>query len=436
MFHIFPSYMPPLVVLGVVIILGFYLGNFIRRFRLPSLIGFMIIGVLFGESFLGLFHEEVLGKLSFITEISLGLIAFIIGSELKLRSLKQLGMGIVLVILAESLGAFIAVFLSVWALTGNLPMALIFGAMAPASAPAGTVAVIQEYRARGSLTKALYAVVGFDDGLAILIFGFAASLAKLILVAAATGRNESILLAMRAPALEIVFSIVAGLVIGLILSLLILPLKNRSDFLIIVMGSVFLATGIAIKFNLSLILTNMAMGIVLTNTRRESLVNQVTESLSTIMPFIFLLFFALAGAHLNIIELPHLGILGVIYILARSAGLIGGARIGSVLGKMEDKIKKYIGFGILSQAGVAIGLALIVNHELRQIVDLHPQAFAALIKNNPAMDPINIGTQVITVITATCIVFEVIGPILCKMGLSRSGEIPDEKIKDPPISGD
>ena len=97
---------------------------------------------------------------------------------------------------------------------------------------------------------------------------------------------------------------------------------------------------------------------------------------------------------------------------------------------MEDKIKKYIGLGILSQAGVAIGLALIVNHEMRQIVDLHPQAFATLIENNPGMDPIQIGTTVITVITATCIVFEVVGPILCKMGLSRAGEIPDEENKN------
>jgi len=172
------------------------------------------------------------------------------------------------------------------------------------------------------------------------------------------------------------------------------------------------------------------MGIVLTNTRREALVVQVTESLSSIMPFIFLLFFALAGAHLNIAVLPNLGLLGIIYILARSAGLIGGARLGSVLGKMEDKIKKYIGLGILSQAGVAIGLALIVNHEMRQIVDLHPREFATLIKNNPGMDPIQIGTTVITVITATCIVFEVVGPILCKMGLSRAGEIPDEENKN------
>ncbi len=436
MFHIPPSYVPTLVVLGVVIILGFYLGKFIRRFRLPSLIGFMIIGLVFGASFLGLFHEEILGELSFITEISLGLIAFTIGSELKLPSLRRLGRGIVFVILAESLGAFFVVFLSVWAFTGNLPMALIFAAMAPASAPAGTVAVIQEYKAQGNLTKALYAVVGFDDGLAILIFGFAASLAKLILVAAATGKNESILLAMKAPALEIIISILVGLVIGYIFSLLIVSLKHRSDYFIIVMGCIFLATGISIKFHLSLILTNMVMGIIFTNTRREALVTQVTESLAPVMPFVFLLFFALAGAHLNIAELPNLGVLGVIYILARSAGLIGGAWLGCVLGNMEEKIKKYIGLGILSQAGVAIGLALIINHELRQVVALYPQAFAELIKTNPAMDPIRIGTQVITVITATCIVFEIVGPILCKMGLSRAGEIPDEKMKNTPVSLD
>ena len=167
----------PLLLLGIVLVIGYYLGRAARLARLPSLIGFMVLGVLLGPSLLGFFYEGNLASLSFITEIALGFVAFSIGSELSMRSLKEIGGGVAAVILAESFGAFLIVMAVVYFFTRSWPVALLFGAVAPASAPAGTVAVIQEYKAKGTLTKALYAVVGFDDGLAILIFGLAHAVA-------------------------------------------------------------------------------------------------------------------------------------------------------------------------------------------------------------------------------------------------------------------
>ena len=131
---------------------------------------------------------------------------------------------------------------------------------------------------------------------------------------------------------------------------------------------------------------------------------------------IFILFFCLAGAHLEIARLPSLGLLGMVYILGRSAGLIGGARIGSMLGKVDDNIKKYIGLGILSQAGVAIGLSLIVKHE-----------FGLLDAEYGIPHALAIGTTVLTTVTATCIFFEVIGPILTKIALTKAGEVPPKE---------
>ncbi len=403
---------------GAMLIACFYAGKLIKKTSLPSLIGYMLVGALFGPSFkqfgLELFTEPVRESLSFVTQIALGFVAFSIGSELSMKSLKRLGNGIVWIIFSESFAAFLVVTGLIYAVTRDLPMALIFGSMAPASAPAGTVAIIHEYKAKGSLTQALYAVVGFDDGLAIIIFGFAAAVSKSLLMAETPGHvSEGFFHMLKAPTLEIILSIVVGTVLGFILCQLVRFIKNSRDMLIIVFGVITLATGLSMMWHLSLILTNMVVGFVLVNTRRESLVHKATAPLLEIMPLIFVLFFCLAGAHLQIAALPSLGLIGVVYILGRSGGLIGGARLGAMFGHVEEKIKKYVGLGILSQAGVAIGLALIVNAE-----------FAGL---GAVTDGVShgsqIGIKVITTITATCIVFEIIGPILAKYALGKAGEL-------------
>ena len=402
-----------LTLLGIAIIVSFYMGNMVRLVKLPALIGYMVLGVIFGPSVLHLLNESTIKNLSFITEIALGLVAFSIGLELDMSSLKRLGAGIISIIFAESFGAFFAVTAAIYFLKHDLPMALIFGAMAPASAPAGTVAVIQEYKAKGSLTKALYAVVGFDDGLAIIIFGFAAALAKNLLIRESTGYNGSILPAMWPPMKEIGLSIVVGIMVGFVFCQIVRKLKRSSDILIVIIGAVFIATGLSLRWHLSLIMTNLVVGFVLVNTRRRELVHLVMEPLLEIMPLIFVMFFCLAGAHLELSTLPSLGVLGIVYVIARTAGLIGGARIGAMVGHVDTKIKKYIGLGILSQAGVAIGLSLIVKQE-----------FTELNTEFNLPHAVTIGAVVLTTITATCIFFEIIGPILTKIALKKAGELP------------
>jgi len=422
----------PFVLLGLVVLAGFYFGRAARFARLPSIIGFMVLGALLGPSLVGAFDESNLASLTFITELALGFVAFSIGSELNLRALKHLGKGIVSVIIAESFTAFLVVATVVYLVTRSWPAALLFGAIAPASAPAGTVAVIQECKARGKLTTALYAVVGFDDGLAILIFGFSAALAKRIMLGSVlgVGTEQSVLAAMRGPSLEILWSLLVGAVLGVVYTLLVRKLHAGRDMLIMAFGTVMIATGVSLHFGLSLILTNMAAGFVLANTRREGLVRRATDPLREVMPLLFILFFCLAGAHLKLSELPKLGAIGLVYVLARSAGLIGGARLGGVIGKMDEGIKKWIGLGILSQAGVAIGLSLIVSSEYAELGKM-PEVAAAVERYatlHPAIgrlayDPLAIGAAVITVITATSIVFEIVGPILTRIALTKAGEI-------------
>lgn len=394
---------------GFAIVAGLYAGKLARKTGLPSLIGFMIAGAILGVSIFKVFDEQILRHLSFIPDIALGFVAFSIGTELNLKVLKRLGKSITTILLCETLLAFLLVTGAVLLVTGgDWPFALIFGAMAPATAPAGTVAVIQEYRAKGNLTQALYAVVGFDDGIAVLIFGFASASSKALL-SSETGGSTNLLATAGEPAIEIFLSIAAGLLLGFVYSKLISLIRSHDNIPALTFGFVCLAVGLAITYSFSPILTPMAMGFVLSNTSR-SMTSSVATRLRPLMPLIFILFFFIAGAHLKIGSLPSLGLVGLVYILARSAGKIFGSRLGATMGKASPSIKKYLGIGLLSQAGVAIGLSIVVA-----------QQFSSLGEHGA-----EIGAAVLTTVTATCVVFEIIGPIMAKIALKKAGEIPND----------
>ena len=396
-----------LLIIGVLILAGLYLGRTMKYVRMPSIIGFMIIGVITGPSFFNFIDEDFLDRLAFITHIALGFVALSIGFELKLSILKRQGKGIVLIILSESFMAFFAVSASVFLLTRNLPLALIYGAIAPASDPAGTVAVIQEYRAKGSLTSALYAVVGFDDGLGIIIFGFAASAARLIMLHGSGGISVSLWNLFLMPLREIGVSLLTGTLLAFVFTLLAKKIADSRDLFILIFAFVLIATGISMQLRLSIILTNMILGIAAVNMQPQIIIQKVRSVLIETMPLFFVLFFILAGASLEIQALPALGVLGVVYILGRFSGLMGGAWLGAMLGRAEEKIRRYLGMGILCQAGVAIGLALVVKNEFSQL----------------SAGGMDLGTSVLTSVTATSIFFNIIGPIFARIGLLKAGEI-------------
>lgn len=397
----------PLLNIGIMTALAFYLGKSMKWVKLPSIIGFMLIGVILGPSGFNLLDEEFQKNLGFITDIALSFVALSIGLELSFSSLKKQGKGIIAVILTESFGAFIIVTSLIYIITTDLALALIFGSIAPASAPAGTVAIIKEYNSKGPLTRALYSVVGFDDGLGIIIFGFASAFAKSILGAEVGIETQSLFELIIVPLKEVGLSILVGGVISVLFSILAKRLKKGRDIFILLFAFVLISSGLCHWFHLSIILTNMIIGIVIVNTQKFHLIEKIHEELTQIMPLLFVLFFTLAGANLHISALPSLGIIGLVYIVGRSGGLISGAKLGSKIGKLPKSIKKYLGMGILSQAGVAIGLALIVKSEFIEY----------------GSHGAYIGATVITTVTATSIFFEIIGPILTKIALTKAGEI-------------
>lgn len=401
--HQFPS----LLVVGGLALIGLYLGKAMKFVRMPSILGFILAGVALGPGLLGFITEDLQESMSFVTSLALAFVAVSIGLELSFAELKRQGGGMITIIFAESLLTFVLVTAATYLLTRNLPLALIFGAVAPASDPAGTVAVIQEYNTRGPLTRALYSVVGFDDGLGIIIFGFAAAIARALLpeVKASGGADLTALLLV--PLKEIGLSIGVGLAMGIPYSLLSRALRSDRDVLPLTFAVVLITVGIAEMFQLSVILTNMVVGMFVVNSQRVVVTNRIKKELGHQMPLLFILFFVLAGANLHLAVLPTLGIVGLVYVAARALGLFGGAFLGAAVSRSEPVIRKYLGLGILSQAGVAIGLALVVNHDFAEL--------------GPTGD--YIGKTVITAVTATSVIFSAIGPVLTKVGLRKAGEI-------------
>jgi Kef-type K+ transport system membrane component KefB len=404
-----PLHLSSISGLGLLLLCGYLCGQLARAFKLPALIGYLAAGVLLGKSGLHIFTTQQLEQLSFIPSLSLGCIAFLIGSELQLSSLKKLGSGIIVVLLAESFMAFFLVTAAIFLFTGNLPLSLLLGSLAPATAPAGTVAVIQEYRAKGTLTKALYIIVAFDDGLAVIIFGFALAVSKALLSATADMPAVSILTELWKPLQEIGLSLALGTAIGGFFSWLIRKTNDGKDKLIVLFWAVLFGVGIAERYHLSPIIVCMTIGFLFTNICERSVIIRTRAVIQQIMGLLFVLFFGMAGLHLDPTLLPDLGLIGVTYIVARSAGKLIGAWAGASTMNMSVTERRYLGLGLLSQAGVAIGLALLVRQELSHI---------------PGAELV--GLQILSIITATSIVFEIIGPIAAKYALLKTGDIQQE----------
>jgi NhaP-type Na+/H+ or K+/H+ antiporter len=387
---------------AIAIISGFLGGKIAQRVKLPGVVGYLFAGLIFGPSVLNVFQEEFVEGMNIFASFALSLVAFIIGSEMKLSTLKEMGRGIGTIILLESFGAFLLVASGVYLLTGKLYWALVFGAMAPASAPAGTAAVLQECKAKGRLTNALYAVVGLDDGLAIMIFAIAVALARMVM---GVGKL-SIGGFLQGPILEIIGSIALGCAIGAIAGYFMRRLSRDDAILATSLGGILICTGIAIYFNLSLILANLSLGMIHANLYPAGN-RRAYRAIEFIALPVYIVFFFLAGAHLRIGLLPSIGLLGLVYVLCRIGGLMGGAYLGGAISKQHPVIRKYLGMGILCQAGVAIGLSLLVAGQFRPLGEAGR----------------NLAVAVVNTIAATTIIFEIIGPIGAKFAISKAQEI-------------
>jgi len=387
---------------GATLLLGWFGGRFSQKIKTPQVVGFIIIGLFLGGSFLKILPIKLLDKFVFVNYLALSLIGFDIGGELVLRNLKKVGKSIIWISILESVGAFLIVTLAIFLLTNKLYIALIFGALSSATAPAATVDVLREYRASGPLTTTLFAVVGIDDGIAIIIYAFASTFAKMLI--SRHGNFNPVLLAGR-PLFEIAGALILGFAIGLLLISLSRRVYEREALLILGLGSILLCTGLATTFHFSLILTNMALGLTLSNLPRYGR-SDIFETVHQVAPPIFILFFILVGARLQIKYLTVMGVLGIVYIITRTVGKSLGSYLGAKISKANPNVAKYLGLCLFSQAGVAIGLSIQTWHEFR--------AYGAL--------GYALGLLTINVIAGTTLVFQLIGPPFTRFAILKAGE--------------
>ena len=386
-----------LLLIGIAIGLGFLIGKGTHLLKITGIVGYIITGIIIGPDVLNIIQLTTV-EIETITNIALGFVAFIIGGELTISLLRKMGKSIVAIIIGESIGAFIVVFLGVYLFTNNLPLAVIFAAMAPASAPAGTVAVIHEYRAKGKLTDAILAVVGFDDGLAVLIYAFSIAIVGVIVSGVFSASNLIV-----SPLVDIGGALLIGAGIGAVFAVILKRLIEREEILAVTLTAILVTAGLSILMNVSLILACMALGMIVINTYPKDN-KPVFDNIKSVSLPIYILFFIIAGINLHLGLLLTIGALGIIYIICRSIGLISGSYFAALFSKADPVIRDNIGLGILSQAGVAIGLALLASHKLASL-------------GMP-----EVGTLIVTTIAATTVVFEIIGPLSARIALIRSGE--------------
>jgi len=395
-----------LVLLFGLVILGGTLGaRLFQKLHIPQVVGCIVIGILLGGDVLNVITRETIETIKPFTMFALGVIGFMIGSELRADVLKKYGRQFFIILFSQGIGAFVLVAVGAsmvaWLVTGNLftsiALGLVLGAIASATAPAATVNVLWEYKTRGPLTAAVLAIVALDDALALLLYRGAATGAQAL---CGTG-HDSILAAVLVLFGEIVGAIVLGFLAGVLLYYLLKIVRADDKILEFSISCLLLVVGISMIPKIDPILPAMTLGITVANLmpRRSKGTFKLVEKFS---PPIYTSFFVLAGAHIEFSRIaPWIVVMITVYILCRAAGKVLGSWFGARHSGAPAVVRKYLGICLLPQAGVAIGLAILAG-----------QQFNA-----------ELGHIIIMVVMTATFVMEILGPMLVKVGVQRAGEV-------------
>jgi len=381
---------------GLILLLGFIGARLLKYARLPSVTAFLLVGILIGPHVLNLVTVGIFAASDFFSNLVLGVIAFSLGENFRLEEIKKGMKQVMWISLTAALVTWLLVSVAIisYLIIIGQPMypAIVLGAAASATAPAATVLVIREYRASGALTEMLLKVVAIDDAwclmLAALAIAFAnamrAEVFQMTIVFAGIG--------------EIFGALIVGASFGYLFSFLRRFVKTSEEFLVYIFGLILLNVGFSIAIHVSILLSSMMMGIVVINLARENY--KFFEVIRTVDAPLYLIFFILAGAHLDFTILYKMGIVGVLYIIFRVIGKVYGARLGARISKAPKSIENWIGLGLTPQAGVALGIGLVAKSTFPDF-----------------------GNYIFTVIAATTVIFELVGPLLTKISLIKVGEI-------------
>jgi len=398
------GYLNLALLFGLVILGGAFGARLFQKLHIPQVVGCIMVGIILGDV-LNVITPERIDKLRPFTMFALGVIGFMIGSELRGDVFKKYGKQFFIILFSQGIGAFLLVAIGIlmvtWFVTGNLSvsiaMGLVLGAIASATAPAATVNVLWEYKTRGPLTAAILAIVALDDALALLLYRGAATGAKALM---GTGHG-SVFTAMGVLFGEIVGAIVLGFLAGVLLYYLLKFVRAEDKILEFALASLLLVVGVSMIPGIDPILPAMVLGITVANLMpRES--KGTFKLIEKFSPPIYISFFVLAGAHMEFSRMaPWIVVMIGVYVLCRAVGKIVGSWIGARHSGASAVVRKYLGICLLPQAGVAIGLAILAS-----------QQFGT-----------DLGKTIIMVVMTATFLMEIIGPMLVKVGVEKAGEV-------------
>ena len=379
--------------LGLMIFVGMALGRLVKQIKLPNVTGYLLAGLLLGPSILGLLSEEFLSGITVISDAALGFIAFSIGNEFKISYFKRVGATPIIIACLESFFAVAFVTVALMLAGCSTTFSLVLGSIAAATAPAATIMVIKQYKAKGPVTETLLSVVAIDDATALIMYSISIAAAT-----ALSGGNATVKELVLKPVIEIGGALVVGAILGFLFLFPMKAFKKDGNRLSLIIAFIFVGLGLSQLCGFSSLLLCMAMGAVVANFSPD--VNQIMKLSDRITPPIFMLFFVASGADLKLSVLPAVGLVGIIYIVVRVVGKMFGASLGAIVCKADKNIRKYLGPALVPQAGVAIGLSLAAS----SVVPEH-------------------ASEIRTVILCGTLIYELVGPVIAKTCLKKAGEI-------------
>lgn len=397
---------------GLMILFGIIGGKLIELLNFPKVTGYILMGIIIGPSVLNIIGSHMVHNFTIIRQVAIGFIGYTIGLELKFDKLKKTGKQVSLITIAQAFSTAVLVTLAIVAyLTATngdyiWTYGLILGAIATATAPGPIVAVVKNYRTKGPVTDVLLPLVALDDAIGIMLFAIMLSLGTTLLPIA--GAELSVLEMMWEPVKEIGLSIGLGALLGFGLSYIVKKFNRDDDkmLLMMIIAAVFAGIGIGQAVHASAILLPMTIGVVLTNTIQESFEHRLTKSSDLFAAPIMLSFFTIAGMELDLSKLLVIGVVGIIYIVVRVVGKVSGSYFSARALKAPPTVVKYLGFTLIPQAGVAIDMAITANQRFSDIAGYE-----------------DIGINIMTIVLAATVIYEVLGLVVVKTALEKAGEI-------------
>ena len=394
------------LLVGIMMFFGSVGGRLFQRLKIPQVVGYIVVGIVLGVSGLLVLGKETVAALNPVSTISLSLIGFLVGAELKIGVIKKYGRQFVGILLGESITPFFVVgiltgaaaFLFTKDSATSVSIGLILGAICAATAPAATTDVLKEYRTKGPLTTTILGIVAMDDAVALILYAVAATIAAPLL----GGHRVGLLPQLGAIAYDIFGSVALGLAFGAMLALILRPLMNDDGRVLgFSLGTLCLCTGVCDVLGLDHILAAMAIGFFMANFAQPK-TRAMFKLVERFTPPVYVLFFVTVGAKLNVwIVTPFIAVIALLYVGGRTLGKTIGSRLGARLTQAPETVRKYLPFCLLSQAGVAIGLSIAAGNDF----------------------PDSIGPQIMLIITATTFIVQLLGPVCVKYGVSKAGEV-------------